>query len=132
MIREPLQSNPADQKQTISVYNYQNLPNVQIRFKMVNNGIRDELKRTQEAFKEQKGKEIQLVECWDRFFKQRKDSMVQTGKNFVTGAIEQMRERWAHDEGASPAEQDEASIVREQLDELKNHIQEIYMDDLPV
>lgn len=60
---------------------------------MINDRICAELKRTQEAYKTDKQKEIELKECWNQFFKPYKDSIVQTDRSFVSNAIEQICEQ---------------------------------------
>lgn len=106
------------------------MPKVLKRFKMVNDGIRAELHRTSKAYKDQKGVDIDLVDCWDRFFKSRKNQMVATGRNFVNEAIEGMRTRWTQDSDASVEWNDRARAVHDAFTELESHIGEIYMDDL--
>lgn len=46
-------------------------------------GIRAELKRAAKAYEASNGKEVDLVDRWDRFFRQRKDGMAATGQIFV-------------------------------------------------
>ncbi len=97
---------------------------------MANDGIRAERNRAAKAYKAAKGKEVNLVDCWDRFFKQRKDGMVTTGRNFITRAIKEMRTRWTNDPEASIDWNTRAQNTRHRLDELQGHFGEIYMDDL--
>lgn len=92
---------------------------------MVNDGIRTELSRASKAYKDQKGKDIDLADCWDRFFKSRKNQMVATGHVFVNEAIEQMYTRWIQDPGASVEWNDRARAVRDALTELESHVGEI-------
>ncbi|KAF3385119.1 hypothetical protein F1880_002866 [Penicillium rolfsii] len=107
------------------------MPNVLKRFKMVNDGISSELNRAAKAYKDQKGINVDLVDCWDRFFKQTKDSMVSVGRNFVVNtAIAGMRARWAHNSEASGEWNARAEEVRNALRELESHVGEIHMDDL--
>jgi len=106
------------------------MPKVLKHFKMVNDGIRTELHRASKAYKDQKGKDIDLADCWDRFFKSRKDEMVATGQKFINTAIEEMRTRWTHDPEASAEWNDRAQAVRDALTELESHVDEIYMNDL--
>jgi hypothetical protein len=107
------------------------MPKVLKLFKMVNDGIRTELNRAAKAYKDQKGKDVDLVDCWDRFFKERKNSMVATGRNFVINkALKEMRDTWAYDPEASVEWNDRAQTVRDALTELEGNLGEIYMDDL--
>ncbi|KAJ5848907.1 CAZyme family GH18 [Penicillium rubens] len=115
---------------TIAVYNYQNMPRVLERFKMVNDGIRSELNRAAKAYKSQKGKDVDLADCWDRFFKQRTNKMLETGRKFVNTAIEQMRNKWTHNPEASVMWNAQAQEVRDALETLESHVGEIYMADL--
>lgn len=98
---------------------------------MINDGIRTELNRASKAYKDKVGKNVDLTDCWDRFFKERKDAMVETGWNFVVNtALTEMRARWAHDPQASVEWNDRAQEVRDALTLLEDRVGEIYMDDL--
>lgn len=67
------------------------MPNVVKQFIMINNGIRTELVRAAKAYKAKFGKDFNLVDCWDRFCKQTKETMVKTGRGFLTTAKNKMR-----------------------------------------
>ena len=97
---------------------------------MVNDGIRSELNCTAKACKAQKGKDADLADCWDRFFKQRTNKMLGTGRKFVNTAIEQMRNKWTHNPEASVMWNAQAQEVRDALETLESHVGEIYMADL--
>lgn len=106
------------------------MPNVLKRFKMINNGIRSELNRAAKAYKDKFNKDINLVDCWDRLFRERKNMMLASGLHFVTSAIDEMRARWTHDPAATADWNARAQETRNQLTTLGGRLGEIYMDDL--
>jgi hypothetical protein len=107
------------------------MPSVLKWFKMVNDSIRTELSHASKVYKDQKGIDVNLADCWDRFFKQTKDSMVATGRDLVVNtAMKEMRARYAYNSQASIEWNDRAQKVRDALKELETHVGEIYMDDL--
>ncbi|THC90472.1 hypothetical protein EYZ11_010063 [Aspergillus tanneri] len=79
---------------TIAVFRYQNNPAVRRRFQMVFNGITTELRRTSEAYKAATGKDVNLEDCWRRFFQERIDQTVRNARDFVRAGIHEMRQRW--------------------------------------
>ncbi|KAJ5909712.1 hypothetical protein N7504_004355 [Penicillium tannophilum] len=86
------------------------MPNVVKQFIMINNGIRTELVRAAKAYKAKFGKDFNLVDCWDRFCKQTKETM----NNDLKASID-----W----------NTQAQNTRDRLDKLTGHVDEIYMDD---
>lgn len=97
---------------------------------MINDGIRSELNRAAKAYKDKFIKDINLMDCWDRFFKERKNGIVASGHQFVTSAIDGMRTRWTHDPAATADWNARAQETRDQLTKLGGRLGEIYMDDL--
>ncbi|OOQ84129.1 hypothetical protein PEBR_31875 [Penicillium brasilianum] len=97
---------------------------------MVNYGIRADLKRAVKAYQASNGKDVDLVDRWDRFFRQTKDGMAATGQRFVTRVIRDMRTRWTNELEARIGRNTRAQKTRDRLDELQGHFGDIFMDDL--
>ncbi|CAG8001798.1 unnamed protein product [Penicillium salamii] len=115
-------------RNVIAVYNYQNSEDVWKRITTVYQAIREELTRTSVTHWEAGNPYIDLVFCWDNFFDNQKNQMVQFGRDFVSKGIKAMAERWVDDADASESVRKTAHAVRDTLAALKESIGEIYMN----
>lgn len=85
-----------DKSKTIAVFNYLQESTVWDKFKAINQNIREEMERAQDASGEDASgnKKENLLDCWDSFMNHKLEKLTEDGKNWVAKAIQDMKKYW--------------------------------------
>ena len=97
-----------------------NLPKVWDKYKKTNVLIRQELERTQKAYKEASSTDIKLLECWDLFLYNLMKEMVEESREFVKKHLASFTTNWV---GISKPGDKDWEVKMEQVQEFVNAIE---------